>query len=158
MGCLERRLLVLLLVASAPLPAVAPALADESPQVAALAEALADDFDYRVQVQAALAMGEVADPAVVPHLVRALDDAHPLVRASAASSLARVGDAAALEALRAMQDSDATAREAVETAVASIESRLGLQRPYVPPPWSEARLYVAVGDLSDGSGSGDVAS
>lgn len=128
--------------------------AEESPQVRALAEALADDFDYRVQIQAALAMGEISDAAVIPYLMRALRDRHALVRAAAANSLAKVGDARSLDALRAMRESDSTVAEAVENAIAGIESRFGLARPYVPPPWERARLYVAVGDLSDGTGGG----
>ena len=112
MGRIRRSLVILALIAAAPVPAVAPARADESAQGAALAEALADEFDYRVQVQAALAMGEVADPSVIPHLVEALDDAHPLVRA-AAESLAR----RRCRRSGAPPQKPTMAREAVENAV-----------------------------------------
>jgi hypothetical protein len=136
------------------LPA-ASASAQDSPAVGVLAESLEIDSDFRVRVQAALTMGEMDDPAVVPHLIAALEDTHPMVRAAAASSLSVVGNERALRALRALQEIDSVAIQAVRGAIAALEDRLGLGRPYVAPNWATARLYVAVSALSDGSNSGE---
>lgn len=52
--------------------------------------------------QAAVALGDLMDPAGVPHLIRALSDPAPEVRLASILSLGRIGDPGALDALIAI--------------------------------------------------------
>lgn len=68
---------------------------------------------------AAVALGNVGDPAAVPALVRALNSEQPLVRGHAAWALGRLGGEAALSALkeRASSEADAWVLEEIELAL-----------------------------------------
>jgi len=80
---------------------------------------------FRVRAQAAISLGSgLPEPAVTAALTAALRDENAAVRAAAASSLGRVGDASAVAALRAVErDSEAAVRTAATTAIAAIQSR-----------------------------------
>lgn len=130
----------------------------EQPQTAAadarsdyLIRLLEASTQFRVRAQAAISLGSV-EPAsdVVAALSSALSDEHPAVRAAAANSLGRLGDAKALPALRrAAADPEAPVRLAVKAAVNRLESAAGTRR--VEPevverqPAGPPRYYVAVG-------------
>jgi hypothetical protein len=79
---------------------------------------------FRVRAQAALSLGTVAvEPAVIEALGAAVrGDDNAAVRAAAASSLERLGDPAALPALReASRDREATVRTTATRAVRALE-------------------------------------
>jgi len=63
-------------------------------------------------------LGRLGKPHSVPVLIRALGDANPAVRASAATSLGQIGDPAARDALvRAQQDASPMVRRAAEKSL-----------------------------------------
>ena len=84
---------------------------------------------FRVRAQAALSLGSVTpEPQVTQALTEALRDDNPAVRAAAASSLGRVGDASSVAALRALErDSEPAVRTAATSAIASLQ-RAGSSR------------------------------
>jgi hypothetical protein len=114
-----------------------------------LVRLLSGSTQFRVRAQAAISLGGIAgSPEVTQALERALRDEHPAVRAAAANSLGRVGDASALPALRAVaKDAEAPVRSAVQAAVAKLQavgpnSDVGsVQPPGVAGP---SRYYIAV--------------
>ena len=111
---------------------------------------LQSSTSFRVRAQAALSLGRVeSSPEVVDALKAALEDEHPGVRASAASSLERLADPSCLPELRAVRrDSDATVRRAVAQAIRALE-RVARTRPTQDTRPSRdvarARYYVGVG-------------
>jgi hypothetical protein len=80
---------------------------------------------FRVRAQAAISLGNgTPDPAVTSALSAALSDENAAVRAAAATSLGRVGDASALASLRdAERDPESAVRTAATAAAAAIQSR-----------------------------------
>lgn len=80
--------------------------------------------DFRVRVQAAFALGNTRDEAVLPHLERALRDSNPAVRAAAASAMGRIGSERAMPALRrAQRDASAAVRLQVSSTIRAIQNR-----------------------------------
>ncbi|MEQ8459047.1 MAG: HEAT repeat domain-containing protein [Sandaracinaceae bacterium] len=78
--------------------------------------------DFRARVRAALALGSTNDHAVTRHLVRALRDENPAVRAASATALGRLGDPAALDALRRLErDEERVVRDEARQAIRRIE-------------------------------------
>jgi hypothetical protein len=76
------------------------------------------DRDYRVRLQAALALGKLKDKRAVPALIRALGDRHPLVRGMVAVSLGTVGDSrAALPLKDRLIDADPLVRKRAKEAL-----------------------------------------
>jgi epoxyqueuosine reductase len=75
---------------------------------------------------AAIALGNQADPAVLPALCRGLSDVEPLVRAAAAWALGRGRGSTAREALtnRLAVETDAAVRREIEVALGSINGDL----------------------------------
>lgn len=67
----------------------------------------------------AVALGNSGDPAIVPALVRALDDAEPLVRGHAAWALGQIGSHEAQKALQSAlaQEADQWVREEIQAAL-----------------------------------------
>jgi hypothetical protein len=106
---------------------------------------------FRVRAQAAISLGGIAAaPEVTDALASSLKDEHPAVRASAATSLSRLGDPRALSALRAAaQDPEPPVRTAVRAAIAKLEvderknSEVTVEAPRRPT--GPVRYYVAVG-------------
>jgi len=78
-----------------------------------------------IRRNAAVALGNIADPASVPALVRALNSEPALVRGHAAWALGRIGGATAVESLkqRLETESDEWVREELEVALAAIAEK-----------------------------------
>ena len=114
---------------------------------------------FRVRTQAAISLGSgLPDPAVTAALAAALRDENAAVRAAAANSLGRVGDASVLTALRtAERDPEAAVRAAATAAISAIQARPGggsggatvaggtSGTGASPPPSGPARYYVGIG-------------
>src|SRR5512143_3138407 len=80
---------------------LAPATSYADQRSDALIHLLETSTEFRVRTQAALSLGRTSGGSdVVQALVRALSDAHPAVRAAAATSLGAVGDPSAVAALQ----------------------------------------------------------
>ncbi|MEC7520295.1 MAG: HEAT repeat domain-containing protein [Myxococcota bacterium] len=89
--------------------------------------------DFRARVRAALALGSTDDHGVTRHLVRALRDENPAVRAAAATALGRLGDAAALDPLRRLErDEERVVRDEARQAIRRIEVATRGSRPSGP--------------------------
>lgn len=109
--------------------------------------ARADDItssDYRVRMSAALVLGGSKEPGARRSLEAALSDAHAGVRAAAAASLAKIGDATSQEALRARSaiEPDDAVKKQIARALGAIEAR------------NEKKLVVQVGSFRNASKSG----
>ena len=149
---------------------IAPSSAQDR---SALVRVLTNSRDFRVRVQAAFALGNTRDPAVIPPLSRALADGNPAVRAAAATALGRIGRTEALPALqRASRDRsvavrmqvarsirviDDAARSTPRTAVARAPAT-GIYPSIAIAPredriaWPRMRYVVLVGDTYNRSG------
>jgi HEAT repeat protein len=80
--------------------------------------------DSAVRWNAVQALAESGDPAVVPHLVRLLDDADIWVRMAAAGALGDLGAADAVEPLiRTLEDSETAVRERAMLSLRSVTGR-----------------------------------
>ena len=112
-----------------------------------LVRMLRESDTFRVRVQAAVSLGRVeAEESVVQALGAALRDEHPAVRTAAASSLERLADPEALDALRAARrDRDSGVRAAVRRAISALE-RVARTRPRDTGETAGARFYVGVGE------------
>lgn len=128
----------------------APAIADARSEY--LIRLLKGSTQFRVRAQAAISLGGVgAADGAVDALMAALGDDHPAVRASAATSLARLEDPRALRALRATaNDPEPPVRSAVQAAIAKLEggerARSGVAiEPPPARPSGPVRYYVAIG-------------
>lgn len=104
---------------------------------------------FRVRAQAAISLGRVeASTPVVTALTTALRDEHPAVRTAAASSLERLADPTALDALQPLKrDRDPAVRRAATAAVRTLE-RIARTAPREDPtPSTGAALYyVGIGN------------
>ena len=126
---------------------------------------LSESDAFRVRVRAADALGTRAgEPGVQDALVAALRDENAAVRAAAAASLGRVGDAAAVSPLRALsRDREGAVVSAAREAVTLIEGRTGGAVAGAggastgPAPAGDDRFYVAVGIPSAVTGMSDAA-
>jgi hypothetical protein len=104
---------------------------------------------FRVRAQAAISLGRVeASTPVVTALTTALRDEHPAVRTAAASSLERLADPTALDALQPLKrDRDPAVRRAATAAVRTLE-RIARTAPREDPTPSTgtALYYVGIGN------------
>lgn len=91
-------------------------------QLQALEQVLRNDEDPTVRALTASALGQIGDPAVVPPLVAALDDASVPVRSRAAEALGEAGFASAREALEKAASGDPD--EGVRSTAAAALRRL----------------------------------
>ena len=132
------------------------ALGQDRAQLVAL---LSQPSDFRIRVQAALAIGNLKDPTFIQPLVGALSDGDPAVRAAAAVALEKIADPSATGALRrALRDPSTAVRRQAELALAALE-RAALPRSeeratsVEPGPELDAstRWIVHVGDVEDRS-------
>ena len=75
-----------------------------------------------LQRNVCVALGNIGDPRAIPALVRALEEAEPLVRSHAAWALGRIGGRRAQEALRSalVAEEDALVLEEIEMAVRAV--------------------------------------
>lgn len=122
----------------------------DDPRSTYLIKLLEGSSQFRVRAQAAISLGAVERSTNARiALVTALRDAHPAVRAAAATSLGRVGDATDLVALRRLErDPEEPVRNAARASIARLErSRApGDSVAKLPTPTGPARYYVAVGE------------
>jgi hypothetical protein len=128
---------------------LAPALATADARSEYLIRLLEGSTQFRVRAQAAISLGSVESAAeVIRALSTALADEHPAVRAAAANSLGRLGDAAAIPALRsASEDREAPVRLAVKSAIVKLEGAARMAGTTREPPKLPAgppRYYIAV--------------
>jgi hypothetical protein len=83
---------------------------------------LLTDRDYRVRLQAAIALGQVRDMRTVPALIRRLNDPNPLVRGMVAAALGEIGDSRAASPLRdRLKDRDSLVRRHVRASLDQIQ-------------------------------------
>ncbi len=120
----------------------------DDPRSSYLIKLLQGSSQFRVRAQAAISLGSI-DPssAVREALGNALRDSHPAVRASAATSLGRVGDRSSVVALRALErDPEEPVRSAARTAVAKLDGSATQSSAVAstPTPSGPAQYYVAV--------------
>lgn len=143
---------------------------------ATVVRVLRDSGDFRARVRAALALGSTGDPAVATHLIAALSDESPAVRAAAATALGRLGNRSAIGPLqRATSDRASVVRVEAQRAITRIEASAGPVAPTAPPRsltrtasgavmpsfavvprardinWGTIRYVVVVGDLQNRS-------
>ena len=99
-------------------------LQPENAQCAYLIKLLERSTQFRVRAQAAISLGMMdKSTAAREALTAALRDAHPAVRAAAATSLGRIGGASHVVALRQLgDDPEAPVRNAARTSIGRIES------------------------------------
>jgi hypothetical protein len=86
---------------------------------------VAGSADRWVRMGVAMGLGRRPSPIASSALARLLGDVEFLVRHHALESLARIGDASALEALRAFEAGSPHERDLAEQAIRSIEGRAG---------------------------------
>ncbi|HNS97881.1 MAG TPA: HEAT repeat domain-containing protein [Polyangiaceae bacterium] len=119
------------------------------PTVAELAERLRNATDFRVRVQAALALGaSKADDAVAP-LCAGLDDGNATVRSAAAAGLGRLrktGGVACLER-RAQSESNASVKSQIARSITQIKG--GATELPSRPPDASTKWYVAVAETKN---------
>ena len=133
--------------------ALAASVSAQTDRTAYLIQLMGTSSSFRVRAQAALSLGGMGPSATSTQaLVTTLRDADSTVRAAAAQSLGRIGDASALSALHGIEhDSEAAVAQAATAAIASITSRGpgGTSPPStgsVTAPSGPAHYYIGVGD------------
>ena len=105
-----------------------------------LKKKLSDD-EFRVRVQAALALGDTKDGDAVPPLCGALDDTEAAVRSAAAAALGKLAKKEGLPCLKAKESSESNASVKSQLAK-SIKALSGASS-------SAARTYVAIGKVTN---------
>ena len=139
LGLVARGLVVLsVLIGTA---GVAPALDAETAR-----RDLVTADDFRLRVTAALYLGKSHAPGARDSLEHALVDPHPAVRTAAALALGKLGDAAAVPALKtqAAREPSASAKAQMLSAIDTLE-----HGPAVSP---STKMLVKVGSMHNGSG------
>jgi hypothetical protein len=89
------------------------------------ASELSSSPDFRVRVSAAIMLGRTKPPGARQQLERALDDAHPAVRAAAAAALSSLGDPAAVPVLerKANGETSASVKAQMRTSIDALRAR-----------------------------------
>jgi hypothetical protein len=105
--------------------------------------------DFRVRVSAALYLGKTKPPDARFLLERALDDAHPAVRASAAVALGQVGDAGAIPQLQKHLASEASG--AVKSQIKAAIEALAPKNAPIVATLGNARYVVQLGNIDSSS-------
>jgi hypothetical protein len=104
--------------------------------------------DFRVRVSAALYLGKTKPADARFLLERALEDAHPAVRAAAAAALAQVGDAGAIVKLKKQLGSESSG--AVKSQLkASIDALTAKNEPAPVLTLGSARYVVQLGNMKN---------
>jgi HEAT repeats len=114
--------------------------------VAELAERLRNASDFRVRVQAALALGaSKSDDAVTP-LCDGLEDTNATVRSAAAAGLGRLGKQGGLTCLdkRAKKESNASVKSQIQRSIGQIKSGGGGSTGMARAPDGSTKYYVAI--------------
>ena len=125
-------------------------------RVADLSRQLETDSNYKVRLAAALTLGRLGDVRALPSLIRAVDDSDKTVRGVSAAAVGRliggnVGEDVWQGAKRALeraskQDKDAFVRSQATKALESFGKEATK---------AQARVYVQLGPMADGSGGGN---
>jgi hypothetical protein len=115
-----------------------------------LIAALKSGGDFRVQTQAALALGASKNPGAVAPLCGALSDPNTTVRVAAAAALGKLalGGADCLKARLASEPSESV-RATIQKAIDSVE---GGAEPFID---ESTRFYIQLGKVTDKSGRSD---
>jgi hypothetical protein len=114
---------------------------------------LAESGDFRVRVSAALYLGRTKPPGAREALEHALGDAHPAVRAAAATALASVGDPAAIGALarRAAVEPSDSVKAQLQASITQLR-RGAAAEPPGDAPRRDVRYVVRLGAMRNPSG------
>lgn len=127
----------------------------------ATTKSLATADDFRVRAAAAMKLGASGDKSARPALEAALDDVHPTVRQAAAGALARLGDPAAMAALkvRGNKETNPPTKAAIDAAVASLKATAsGIPTSTVtasagaPSDWAQVKYVVVVQKVTNTTG------
>jgi len=112
-----------------------------------MASELANNTDFRVRTQAALALGATKDKRAVSPLCGGLDDSNTTVRAASAAALGKLA-LGGLACLKSHLDGESS--DAVKAVIAkSIEKVASAGRPVVT---ADTKYYVAIGPTTDKTG------
>jgi hypothetical protein len=127
-----------------------------------LVRMLRTSSQYRVRIQAALTLGEIADSASVPALVEALEDEESSVRVASLAALSRIGDPSALDAVRGrVRDRNGAVARQARTTVRTLEQVAQRQAAAGGGPaptgtggtgTSDERFYVGLGGMGNKAG------
>jgi hypothetical protein len=114
---------------------------------------LTDSSDFRVRVSAALYLGRTRPPSARQALEHALSDAHPAVRAAAASALGSLGDSAALAAMDRRQSVESSASVKAQLQSSMDHIRRGIASdPGLGRLGPDVRYVVRLGAMRNPSG------
>lgn len=113
--------------------------------VAELADKLRNGSDFRVRVQAALALGASKADAAVPPLCDGLEDTNATVRSAAAAGLGRLRKSDGLGCLekRAKRESNGSVKSQIQRSIKQIKAGGG-STALTRPPDGSSKYYVAV--------------
>jgi len=139
------RLLIGVLALALSIPAAAAA--QSNARIDYLLGLLKNSAAFRVRAQAALSLARFspAESRVVKALIRALKDKYPIVRASAASALGKIGNEEAVAALKkTTKDPDETVRVAVRQAIDRLSSNIAQKPSSEQPSLKGARFAVFI--------------
>ncbi len=113
-----------------------------------LADRLRNASDFRVRVQAALALGTSSDAAAVSPLCDGLDDSNTAVRSAAAAALGRLGQKSGVACLKARlpNESNASVTSQIRRSIGQLEGGGGRSSASAAKaPDSNSKWYVALG-------------
>ncbi len=148
----SRTVALAVLVACAVTLLAAPTLAQKT--TAELADRLRNASDFRVRVQAALALGASKSSDAVQPLCDGLDDTNATVRSAAAAALGRLALTSGLPCLKKKAGSEANSsvKTQIQQAITKIESGGGSSGAAASkPPDASSKWYVAVGTTKNKS-------
>jgi len=135
----------LLALAIAALVMMVPAWALADPKVDDAADKLRNASDFRVRVQAALALGAANNVAAVKPLCDGLDDTNTAVRSAAAAALGKLGKKEGLPCLKnkVSAESNASVATQIRRSISQLEG--GRAAPLAKAPDASSKYYVAIG-------------
>ncbi len=117
---------------------------------------LAESSDFRVRVTAAVYLARTRTPGAREALERALNDAHPAVRAAVATGLAALGDPGAVPALarRAAVEPSASVKAQIESSIERLRSGVASGQPDAATSrlGGNVRFVVRLGVMRNPSG------
>jgi hypothetical protein len=142
-----RALSVLLLLGAVLLPVSAWA---QSSDLERLIYNLANNEDFRVRTQAALALGASKNERAVTPLCSALADSNTTVRAASAAALGRLASNSGKECLekRLSSETSDVVKATIQKAIAAIGGGSGAE----PAFGSDSKFYISIGKTTDKTG------
>lgn len=123
----------------------APALREAA--VRALAQALINDIDYNVRLNAAESLGKIGDPRAVEPLAKATEDSEEAVRSVATQALGKIGKPAVESLIEALKSSDDSVRMYAAMGLGKIKD-LRAVKPLVEAMRIKTRLGGAEGSAA----------